>query len=233
MEFVELARLAAPGSHFQDIARMVLHLRYNRMIERFYPRAMDLRRKLNETSSVISGSLVLEYALYGLPWMCNDMDIFTREDCADEWEEFFTKVGYVRVRGDKAERKKEDGEEDDESDYNPNVKEIRTLTRKPRGTLVDIIISDTPNVLKPVVGFWNSCLQNFATFDTFTFAILETHSLRKGMSLECGDKITAFRTWWRSTLLEASRSPLLEGFHTICNDIPSYDDTLTITSLGH
>lgn len=181
MDFVDLAILAESGTGFQEIARIVLNLRYNRMIERFYPRAMDVRRMLNETSSVISGSFVLEYAFYHRLWKCNDLDIYTRAVDADAWEEFFKRVGYVRQREeDEGGEEGEDEDEEVEPFYNPRIKEIRTLRRTQPDSLVDIMVSDTSNALQPLLGFWNSCLQNFATCNTFTFAYPRNTFRQKG-----------------------------------------------------
>ncbi|KAJ3483441.1 hypothetical protein NLI96_g6317 [Meripilus lineatus] len=168
MEFTLLAELASGKHEFGDLARLVLNLRYNRMLERFYPRAGELRDKLDSTSSVISGSFVLEFALYHQTWRCNDLDIYTHKDKGDEWEAFLKEVGYVRKR-------KEENEEEGggEPYFIATVKEIRTFVRtKPRGRIstVDVICADTRNVLRPIGSFWNSLVQNFATGHTFTFA---------------------------------------------------------------
>lgn len=167
MEFVDLTRFASGTGMFRDIARLVLNLRYNRMLERFYPSGVELRKKLDETCSAISGSFVLEYALYGLLWKCNDLDIYTLQDRADEWEEFFKRVGYVRQT-----RQSTDEDGGGEPYFIPTVKEVRTLVRTRhdgRRSLVDIIVSDSANVLRPLSAFWNTFVQNFATGNTFTF----------------------------------------------------------------
>ncbi|KAJ3474767.1 hypothetical protein NLI96_g12267 [Meripilus lineatus] len=173
MEFTQLAELASGKHEFGDIARIILNLRYNRMLERFYPRAHVLRDKLDATSSVISGSFVLEYVLYHQTWRCNDLDIYTHKDKGDEWEEFFKNVGYVRKRKEESE---EDGEDEDgggEPYFVPTVKEIRTFVRTKAGgrvSTIDIICAETKNVLRPIGCFWNSLVQNFSTGHTFTFA---------------------------------------------------------------
>lgn len=177
-------------------------MRYNNMLARYTSRPTNLRKRLTDTNSVISGSFALEFASGQRNWTAGDLDIYTTEDHLDSIREFFEVDGFKM-------HEKEDAQ-DDKTYYIPGISRVVTLKRRQKS--IDLVISREDCALAPITFFWNTFLFSFLAGDHYCCAYPVDTFKNKGY-------ITPH--WRTNASLEILKSKYENrGWHSLSRDEP-------------
>lgn len=196
-DFITLYTLATNHGLLSIAALSCLRIRLNIMLKRFVVFPVNLRKHLDLTKSVLSGSFVLELMLYRMGWFCNDLDIYTTKPFVDKWDQFLKLQGYVVVDVSESDIVSDTEDENTATIHSPTIAELRTYEACIRGVIrrIDVVVSETDSALDPICHFWSSCLQNFVTGKRIVISHPVTTCAGRWLSPQVATSIIVYSNW--------------------------------------